>query len=200
MNADVQPLFLAGHAALDFLNTRFAPHGTPLEAIADGQSFVRWLAEAKWIDAATASKLKRRFGAEALDEAATEARKFRDWATAWVMRWSADPSADYASELRRLNALLARKHGYAELVREPEGFRLLEREHLASIEEIVARIAESFARLLATESPELVKRCAGADCTLWFLDQTKSHRRLFCSASACGNRAKVAAFRERQRG
>jgi predicted RNA-binding Zn ribbon-like protein len=200
MNADVQPLFLAGHPALDFLNTRFAPQGTPLEAIPDGQMLLRWLTEAQWIDAATASKLKRRFGAEALDEAAAEARKFRDWAAAWVARWAADPSADYASELRRLNALLAHKHGYAELVREPAGLSLRQREHLTSTEELLARIAESFALLFASESSELVKRCAGADCTLWFLDQTKSHRRLFCSASACGNRAKVAAFRERQRG
>jgi predicted RNA-binding Zn ribbon-like protein len=200
MNPEAQPLFLAGHPALDFLNTSYAPQGGPLEVIPDGQAFLRWAVEAAWIDAATASKLKRRFGASALDELAAEARKFRDWAAAWIARWSADPSADYAGELRRLNALLARQHGYSELVREPEGLRLLSRERLGSPEELLARIAHSFALLLASEAPELVKRCAGADCTLWFLDQTKSHRRLFCSASACGNRAKVAAFRERQRG
>jgi predicted RNA-binding Zn ribbon-like protein len=44
-----------------------------------------------------------------------------------------------------------------------------------------------------------VKRCEGAECTLWFVDRTKAHRRRFCSATACGNRDKVAAFRARQR-
>jgi predicted RNA-binding Zn ribbon-like protein len=34
----------------------------------------------------------------------------------------------------------------------------------------------------------------------WFLDQTKAYKRRFCSAAVCVNRAKVAAFRERQRG
>ena len=47
------------------------------------------------------------------------------------------------------------------------------------------------------EDPALLKACAGADCTLWFMDRTKAHRRMFCSATACGNRAKVAAFRRR---
>jgi predicted RNA-binding Zn ribbon-like protein len=56
------------------------------------------------------------------------------------------------------------------------------------------------AALITKEQPSLVKDCAGSTCTLWFLDQSKAHRRLFCSPSACGNRAKVAAFRDRQRG
>jgi predicted RNA-binding Zn ribbon-like protein len=51
-----------------------------------------------------------------------------------------------------------------------------------------------------TERPALVKRRTGPGCTLWFVDRTKSHGRVFCSATACGNRAKVAAFRDRQRG
>ena len=42
-------------------------------------------------------------------------------------------------------------------------------------------------------------RRAGGDCSLWFLDRTKAHTRLLCSAAACGNRAKVSAFRKRQR-
>jgi predicted RNA-binding Zn ribbon-like protein len=45
----------------------------------------------------------------------------------------------------------------------------------------------------------VLKWGAGAGCTLWFVDRTKAHRRIFCSATTCGNRAKVAAFRQRQR-
>jgi predicted RNA-binding Zn ribbon-like protein len=53
--------------------------------------------------------------------------------------------------------------------------------------------------LITQEDASLLKSCSGSGCTLWFLDRTKAHRRLFCSATACGNRAKVAAFRQRQR-
>jgi len=69
-----------------------------------------------------------------------------------------------------------------------------------SADELIVLVATQVAFLIATEQPELVKHCAGTGCTLWFLDRTKAHGRLFCSAAVCGNRAKVAAFRERQRG
>ena len=64
---------------------------------------------------------------------------------------------------------------------------------------ILALIASHVATLITHESPDLLKTCTGPDCTLWFIDRTKAHRRMFCSAAGCGNRAKVAAFRERQR-
>jgi predicted RNA-binding Zn ribbon-like protein len=195
-----QALFLADHAALDFLNTRYAPDGEVREVIPDGASLLRWLVEARGIDASTASRLKRRWGTEVLDELAVDARKLRDWAALWIERWSDDPAADYATELRRLNGLLAHKRSSSELTQGAEGFGLVERAQLESPPQLIAQLAESLAQLIAAGTPELVKRCAGAGCTLWFLDKTKSHRRLFCSAAACGNRAKVAAFRERQRG
>jgi predicted RNA-binding Zn ribbon-like protein len=76
---------------------------------------------------------------------------------------------------------------------------LLERSRFEDASALLAPIAVEIARLVTQEDPALLKACAGADCTLWFLDRTKAHRRMFCSASSCGNRAKVAAFRLRQR-
>src|SRR5688572_30838025 len=81
------------------------------------------------------------------------------------------------------------------------GFQVTERWRIDSADELIAVVAAQIASLVATEQPALVKRCAAPACTLWFVDRTKAHSRLFCSATACGNRAKVvAAFRERQRG
>jgi predicted RNA-binding Zn ribbon-like protein len=65
---------------------------------------------------------------------------------------------------------------------------------------LLALIGEQIANLITQEDAALIRECGGSACTLWFLDRTKAHRRLYCSASTCGNRAKVAAFRERQRG
>lgn len=64
---------------------------------------------------------------------------------------------------------------------------------------ILAPIAEAAAVLLATADFSLVKRCEDQTCVLWFFDQTKSHRRRWCSALLCGNRHKVAAYRKRRR-
>lgn len=184
---------------MDFLNTSFSPQGESIELIGDGESFVAWLAGAGLLDGSTASKMKRRFGAEALDAVATEARELREWARDWISRWHDDPGGDYKPELRRLNRLLARAKEYREAVVTKDGVQLVERCRLDSAGELIALVATPVALLISTEQPVLVKQCAGTGCTLWFLDRTKAHGRLFCSAAVCGNRAKVAAFRERQK-
>jgi predicted RNA-binding Zn ribbon-like protein len=195
----MKPLFLGGHPALDFLNTRLTWQGAPIELIGDGASYAAWLESALLLQTATASKLRRRFGAAALDEAAAQARDLREWARHWIARWQRVPGADYGPELRRLNQLLTRAARHPELVSTTNGFQIIERQRLDSADELITVVAAQIASLVATEPPALVKRCAGPACTLWFVDRTKAHRRLFCSATACGNRAKVAAFRERLR-
>jgi len=66
-------------------------------------------------------------------------------------------------------------------------------------EALLAPVAEAAAVLLATADFGLVKRCEDKSCVLWFYDDTKSHRRRWCSMLLCGNRHKVAAFRQRRR-
>ena len=195
----MQPLFLGSHPAMDFLNTRPTPRGAPIELIGDGPSYVAWLEEAQLLHDTTALKLRRRFGTAALDAAAAEARALREWARDWMARWRKAPGAAYQAELRHLNHLLARATCYREMVSTKDGFQVTERCRLDSAAELIALVAAQVASLVATEQPALVKRCAGTGCTLWFVDRTKAHGRLFCSAAACGNRAKVAAFRERHR-
>jgi predicted RNA-binding Zn ribbon-like protein len=195
----MKPLFLGGHPALDFLNTTLSPRGEAIELIGDGASFVAWLVSAGLLEATSAARMTRRFGSGPLDSAAAEARKLREWAADWISRWRDAPKGDYRSELRRLNGLLERGKYHPQLVPTKDGMQLIERASIDSAEELIALVAKPVALLIATEHPALVKRCAGAECTLWFLDRTKAHSRLFCSAAACGNRAKVAAFRERQR-
>jgi predicted RNA-binding Zn ribbon-like protein len=196
----MKPLFLGSHPAMDFLNTRPAPRGAPIELIGDGTSYVAWLEGARLLHDTTAQKLRRRFGAAALDAAAVEARDLREWARDWIARWQNAPRGTWKAQLRRLNQLLARAKFYPEMVSTKDGVAVAERWRIDSADELIAVVAAQIASLVATEERGLVKRCAGPGCTLWFVDRTKAHSRLFCSASACGNRAKVAAFRERLRG
>ncbi|MBA3831698.1 MAG: CGNR zinc finger domain-containing protein [Chthoniobacterales bacterium] len=184
---------------MDFLNTSFTPDGAPAEAIGDGRSFIDWLVRAALLDADDAARWKRRFHTEALDAAAAEARKVRQWVQEWISKWRDAPAANYEREVRRLNALIERASSYRELVVTKGGLQMTERLEIGAADDLIALVAAQIAMFIVTEQPTLVKRCAGPTCTLWFLDRTKAHRRLFCSAAACGNRAKVAAFRKRQR-
>jgi predicted RNA-binding Zn ribbon-like protein len=197
-NEAMEPLFLGSHPAMDFLNTTFSPEGKPVELIGDGQSFLEWLVAAALLPQAAASRLKRRSGAEALNTAAEKARAIRAWASDWIARWSHAPHADYEADLRRLNGML---HGsrYHKEILSGSRWQLAEHYIVEDADDLLGLLATQIASLVTNEDPTLIRRCAGSGCTLWFLDRTKGHRRLFCSASACGNRAKVAAFRARQK-
>jgi predicted RNA-binding Zn ribbon-like protein len=195
----MRPLFIANHPAIDYLNTALAPNGEPIETIASGTAYLQWMVDARFLEQSVADALARRVGAKALEAAAAEARKVREWARDWLTRWRASPQRDYREELAVLNRLLAR-HKYSRQVVAARGkLKVIEDTQIDSADMLIALVAAQFAALITEEEPSFVKNCAGSGCTLWFLDQSKAHRRRFCSPSVCGNRAKVAAFRERQR-
>src|SRR5689334_221597 len=112
----VSPLFLGGHPAIDFLNTLFTPDGKSVEAIGDGPRFLNWLTGAGLLQEASAARVRRRLGSGSLDVAATDARKLREWARAWLERWRRAPAGDYSKELSRLNELLSREACHHEVV------------------------------------------------------------------------------------
>lgn len=190
---------IGGHAGIDFLNTSFTPEGEAIETIGDARSFVSWLIAAGLIGEHDATRLIKRYGIRALDSTAAEARKIREWARAWLLEWRTKPKANYSEELVYLNKLLARSGSTHEVRQTDKGLTLIERPNLNAPEDLITLIAMPLATLITSEDPSLIKTCAGEKCSLWFVDRTKAHRRLFCSASACGNRAKVAAFRQRQK-
>jgi predicted RNA-binding Zn ribbon-like protein len=193
--------FHAGHPGLDFINTTFEllPESTPVELIGDGRSFVGWLVDKGLLDTKTPAALRRRFGDESLDEVAAEARVLRKWAREWIERWSDAPAGRYETERHRLNRLLERASSYREVVEDGGQLKVVEHRRIDSPNQLLALPASEIANLVATEAPELVKRCAGIECPLLFVDRTKAHKRMYCSPAICGNRAKVAAFRARQR-
>lgn len=187
------PLFLGSHPALDFLNSAFAPHGAAVETIADGPSLVGWLVAAGLLTEDEAARLSSVIGAAALDRIAAEARNLREAARGWVADWQA--GRDMAAAHAALDAVL--RHGPFVWRLTPGGTPVA-RPLLDRPAGLPALIARQIALLFADEDPALVRACAGSGCTLVFLDRTKAHRRRFCSAAVCGNRAKVAAYRQRQ--
>ncbi len=190
---------IGGHPAIDFLNSSFQPGDERVELLPDGRALLEWLREAGLLGAAEASALARRIGVTALDGAADEVRRFREWAREWLSRWRGRPGGDHAAELRHLNAILASTSLRWKLLQTQDGIARIEQVPITTAEQLVGRVAVEVARLVSSEDPLRVKSCAGQGCTLWFLDRTKASRRRFCSPSGCGNRAKVNAFRQRRR-
>jgi predicted RNA-binding Zn ribbon-like protein len=74
----------------------------------------------------------------------------------------------------------------------------------AHIEPSAQGVRAALGRILAEVSAgmadgtwERVKACRADDCRFAFLDTAKNRSRAWCSMQSCGNRAKVAAYRER---
>jgi predicted RNA-binding Zn ribbon-like protein len=65
------------------------------------------------------------------------------------------------------------------------------------LEWLLAAIARSGAELIAEGAGSRLRRCGNPNCQLVFYDDSRTHRRRWCSMAHCGNRSKVAAFAKR---
>src|SRR5262249_27368446 len=61
----------------------------------------------------------------------------------------------------------------------------------ATPDDVLGRIAEDAAELLATADLGRLRRCRSARCALLFYDTSRTPRRRWCSMLTCGNRDKV---------
>jgi predicted RNA-binding Zn ribbon-like protein len=191
------PLFLASHPALDFLNSYATPDGAPVEWLADGIAFARWYREAGIAKAGEVDERLARLGADELDSAAAEARGLREEIRTGLRSPSTARTNAHLRDL--LNRWMARGSEFQRLEGEGGELRLVVEDRCEVAEQMLVPLAAAAANLLVKEDLTRVRICEGPVCSLWFLDRTKAGTRRFCSAATCGNRAKVAAFRERKR-
>jgi predicted RNA-binding Zn ribbon-like protein len=180
-------LFIGDHPALDLINTVMQVDGRPVDLWQDDAAVLGWLRQAGYASAAG----ERSAPAGLL----AQARALRELVRTLLRERKEGRDIDAAP----LNAALAQARRQLVLIKEDDGALRLETRYAgASAGELLAPLAEAAAALLATGDFQLIRACESADCTLWFLDRTKSHRRRWCSMAQCGNRHKVASFRQRQ--
>lgn len=192
--------FIGDHTALDFLNSIAAPHGTALESLADGEAYLAWLSDAGLLEGAESKALLDKFGKQALDRVAGEARELREGFRQVIEKTRSTGARRRTEEVvGKLNQILAMDRRYRQLVWSGQLPVLQEKREFTQARQLLAPLALAIAELMTDADPALIKRCANPNCTLWFYDRTKAHTRKFCSTAVCGNRAKVAAFRARQR-
>ena len=187
--AESRALFLAGHPALDFLNTRMRVNRTLVDCLQSDEDVVRWLKQAGLPVAKSRSYTAPM---SLVDAARTLRENIRSLVEKRKTGQRGDPSV--------LNGFLAEAQSHPRLVwNKPRSVTIERVRRQDAPTRILAPVAEAAADLLATYDFTLVKRCEDETCVLWFSDQTKSHHRRWCSAVLCGNRHKVAAYRKRRR-
>lgn len=190
MIATQEPLFIADHLAIDFMNTAF---GTthPVEILNNDLAVYDWMSEAG-IELEGMAKPDLKSKGELL----SNALELRTIAYDLIMATKNGNQTDP----RRLNTFLARGSSYYQIERnEEQRWDLKTHRHQSSSKDFLVPVAEAIADLIVNIDFSLVRKCECPDCTLWFYDRTKSHQRRWCDMAICGNRMKVAAFRARKK-
>jgi predicted RNA-binding Zn ribbon-like protein len=86
-----------------------------------------------------------------------------------------------------------------ELVAAPDGVSVDHRHVGDPIDDALARLADPLVTELTAGHPERIKICASETCEWLFYDASQTSRRRWCDMATCGNRAKAARHRARER-
>ncbi|MET3653220.1 CGNR zinc finger domain-containing protein [Dyella japonica] len=204
MTQSMPALFLADSLGLDFLNSVATPVDAPIDWLEDGEGLLGWLRQAHLVPEEVLRSARERAIPGEMDRLAGQARALREWFRTFVREHKGRPlQPSDLMALDPLNALLKRDERYEEVVAEPSGestvFTLAQKRRWNSSDALLLPIAEAMARLVCDEDFSHVKACEGPTCTLLFADHTRGHARRWCSMALCGNRAKQAAHRLRQK-
>jgi predicted RNA-binding Zn ribbon-like protein len=193
-------LFIGDAPGLDFLNSIATPVDAPIDWIADGEGYLRWLGQAGLVPDEVLGDMRARARPGELDKVAGKARDLREWFRDFARRHKGRPlRAEALAELEPLNRLLERDESFSRIALSPAGaFALQSVRRWRTPDTLLLPVGEALARL-CTEDFSQVKACEGPTCTLLFADRTRGHARRWCSMAICGNRAKQTAHRQRHR-
>jgi predicted RNA-binding Zn ribbon-like protein len=93
-----------------------------------------------------------------------------------------------------LNEILRITEGHDELVNQNGPWKLEFVAREGGLDWLLAAVARSGAEIIAEGANARIRICANSNCGLFFYDDSRTHRRRWCSMAVCGNRSKVAAF------
>jgi predicted RNA-binding Zn ribbon-like protein len=202
------PLFIADAIALDFLNSIATPVDVPVEWLASGDDFLKWLQSADLVPTQVLSSMRRSAVPGELDAVAAQARALREWFRGFVEQHKGKRLGPEAlKELAPLNRVMERDQEYGQIVKRERGAETSTQSGLVwrrarrwqTPDSLLLPIAQSMAELATSDDFSYLKACEGPTCTLVFLDRTRGHARRWCNMAVCGNRAKQATHRERER-
>jgi predicted RNA-binding Zn ribbon-like protein len=183
----------AGRLALDFANL------SPAARDLSWNEFVSFLLNSRQVTADRAARLQPLLASEpkAVDAVLLRILRLRESLRA-VFSSVVDQVAFPISWAEPINEILRITEGHDELVSHKGAWSLQFVARESGLDWLLAAIARSAAELLVEGPRAPIRRCANPACLLLFYDDSRTHRRRWCSMAVCGNRHKVAAFLRRR--
>jgi len=183
--------------ALDFVNTLEYDKGLPDDYLKDVPTAVHWLQDHALLHREMVDDLLAKYETEDGTPLMN-----RIWRTREALRELLDATVEHrrpsAAALREVNRALRAQY-MIELVPASDGVSLDHRHEGDPVNGAMARLSEAIARELTQGEPRRLRICANDECRWVFRDYSPAGRRKWCDMSTCGNRAKAARHRERQK-
>jgi len=186
---------------LEFVNTDAAAQSPGGDLLRDFDALLRWLEAHGAVDDERGSGIRRRALLQPAAAAASlvDARRVRAALRALAERGGASERIR-ADAVLEINRVLGRSAGTRRLDRHADGGFL--RAFVPTGDAfagLMIPIVESAADSLVNGELSRVRQCADTRCHRVFLDCTKNGLRRWCDMGVCGNRAKAARHRAKER-
>ncbi len=183
----------------DFLNTDDTENGFPAEKLPTLDSALAWFVDRGVIHNEGADRVRAQAAAQGSVETTELARVHRvRSALRDVAHAISEQRAPDTGSLETINrALHARQ--IIELVPAPDGCSVDHRHVGDPVDDALARLTEPLVLELTEGHPERIKTCASDTCDWIFYDASRTSRRRWCDMATCGNRAKAARHRAKER-
>ena len=187
---------LGGRLAVDFVNAPSYP-GAPFQDLS-WEDLIAFLEAARIVSAERGASLlalsatDTKAAAALLARATRLRRTLRQSFTALVRGESIRPES-----AAPINEILRITEGHDELVQREGAWKLEFIPREGGSDWLLAAIARSAAEIFSEPDSARLRSCANPECGLLFCDNSRTHRRRWCSMAVCGNRNKVASFSRR---
>jgi predicted RNA-binding Zn ribbon-like protein len=177
--------FAYGSNALNLAVTLRRRASEPVELLVTADDAARWLRAAGLVD--ESARLR--------ESDLVELRELRE-AIYRIGHAAVERRSPSSTDLRLLNQTAQRNEAISQLG-DDWSMRAL---HTDAFNNALATLARDAIAIFGNEAERSrLRTCEQSDCAGLFLDRSRGERRRWCSMARCGNRAKVAAFRKRQK-
>ncbi len=188
---------VGGRLAIDFANFPSHPASPRVNALS-WEGLIRFLEATRIVSADRAEQLLDLTDSDphSAYELLNRAERLRD-SLRFIFAALAGKEQITGEWIIPINEVLRVTEGHDELVGSGRVWRM---EYVAkdgSLDWLLAAIARSAAELITEGESAQIRLCANPGCSLFFCDNSRTHRRRWCSMALCGNRHKVAAFARR---
>jgi predicted RNA-binding Zn ribbon-like protein len=190
--------FLAGNLALDFANTVHdwgAPD--PEDDLRGFSELATWARQAGLLNEPEGRELERSAQANAAAADLRRALRLRGLIYE-VFSGLAQGGRPQPAALAGLNFYFKQAMAQVSIQRVGDRYELGWEQGNRIFDRVLWAVTRSVTDLMTSEGLERVRQCAGESCSWLFLDTSRNGLRRWCDMQACGNRAKVRRFRQRQ--